>query len=90
MFGISFSKVVVLVAVVAIVWFGFRWFQRWDKERREKAEKAEGGGGGRLDRDASPRADPLKTEIMTACRVCGTYVAEGARSCGRPKCPLPA
>lgn len=85
MFGLSFTKVLLLVAVVAIVWFGFRWFQRWEKERRERAEREEGG---RLGRDASPRPDSLQTEVMTACRVCGTYVAQGARSCGRPSCPL--
>jgi hypothetical protein len=87
MFGISFAKVLLLVAVIAVVWFGFRWFQRWEKERREKPES---GGGGRLGRDASPRADPVATEVMTACRVCGTYVAPGTRSCGRPRCPFPA
>lgn len=87
MFGISFPKVLLLVAVVAIVWFGFRWFQRWEKERREKAEREEKEG--RLGRDAAPRAETGRTEVMTACRVCGTYVAVGARSCGRPSCPLP-
>lgn len=87
MFGISFGKVIVLVAVVAMVWFGFRWFQRWEKERREKEDKTEA----RLGRDASPKAaDTVPTEVMTACRVCGTYVADGARACGRPRCPLPA
>lgn len=87
MFGISFAKVILLVAVVAAVWFGFRWFQRWEKERREKEDRPDS----RLERGASPRAaDTLPTEVMTACRVCGTYVAEGARSCGRPRCPFPA
>lgn len=87
MFGISFTKVLLLVAVVAIVWFGFRWFQRWEKERRQRAEREEEGG--RLGREASPRSDTLQAEVMTACRVCGTYVAQGIRSCGRPKCPFP-
>ncbi len=88
MFGISFPKVLLLVAVVAVVWFGFRWFQRWEKERRERAEREEEEGN-RLGRDAAPRTDSRQTEVMTACRVCGTYVAQGARSCGRPSCPLP-
>jgi hypothetical protein len=88
MFGISFSKVLLLVAVIAIVWFGFRWFQRWEKERREAADREEKNG--RLGRDASPKADDKNVEVMSACRVCGTYVAQGARACGRPRCPLPA
>jgi|GEM_PF-305679 len=90
MFGISFGKVVLLVAVVAVIWFGFRWFQRWEKERRDRAEREEREEG-RLGRDASPRprGDTMPTEVMTACRVCGTYVAEGTRSCGRPRCPFP-
>jgi hypothetical protein len=88
MFGISFAKVLLLVAVVAVVWFGFRWFQRWEKERSARAASDEKGG--RLGRDASPQADAREVEVMTACRVCGTYVAQGARACGRPRCPLPA
>jgi uncharacterized protein len=85
MFGISFSKVVVLVAVVAIVWFGYRWFQRWDKERRE-AERREAAQLGRQ----PPNPGVRSAEEMTACRVCGTYVAPAAaRSCGRPNCPFP-
>ncbi|MBM3539552.1 MAG: hypothetical protein FJX55_17205 [Alphaproteobacteria bacterium] len=87
MFGISFSKVLLLVAVVAAIWFGFRWFQRWEKERRERSEREEEGS--RLGRDASARSDDRQTEVMTACRICGTYVAQGARSCGRPRCPFP-
>lgn len=89
MFGISFGKVLLLVAVVAVIWFGFRWFQRWEKERRERAEREEKGGRLGRDRQDSPGSDLRPTEVMTACRVCGTYVAEGARSCGRPRCPFP-
>lgn len=91
MFGMSFGKVALLVAIVAIVWFGFRWFQRWEKERRTDTASRD-----RLDRDASPGDKPggrartgTEPEVMTACRVCGTYVAPGARACGRPNCPLP-
>lgn len=83
MFGISFPKILVLVAVIAAVWFGFRWFQRWEKERA--ARQAAGNGG------AGDRPQPQVTaEDMTACRVCGTYVAaRSARACGRAGCPYP-
>ncbi len=88
MFGFSFAKVLLLVAVVAIVWFGFRWFQRWEKERREATERE----GRRVGRDAAPgpeRGPVAEAEVMTACRVCGVYVASGTRSCGRANCPFP-
>jgi len=88
MFGISFTKVLLLVAVIAIVWFGFRWFQRWEKERREADDREYKND--RLGREASPKADAKDVEVMSACRVCGTYVAQGTRACGRPRCPLPA
>jgi len=88
MFGMSFGKVAVLVAIIAIVWFGFRWFQRWEKERREAAA---GQPRGKLDRDASPKGGgpSQEAEVMTACRVCGAYVVAGVRSCGKPNCPFP-
>jgi uncharacterized protein len=87
MFGISFAKILVLVAVIALIWFGFRWFERWQKESRAAAEKDARLAGGS---SPSPRGAPAPAEEMTACRVCGTYVAAGsARACGRPNCPFP-
>ncbi|HEX9465431.1 MAG TPA: hypothetical protein VGB82_22740 [Alphaproteobacteria bacterium] len=87
---ITFPKLLLLVAVIAIIWFGFRWFERWEKERRA------GGGGrqGQLGRggDAgmkSARGREATPEEMTACPICGTYVAAGAGSCGRANCPFP-
>jgi len=75
----SFTKLLVLVAVIAFVWFGWRWFQRWELERRM-------GEGGRV-RDKETRR--LPAEDMAACRICGVYVAQGAKSCGRAECPYP-
>lgn len=86
MFGMSYGKLLLLVAVVAIVWFGFRWFQRWEKERRD-AERREAA---QLARQAPTPAATRAGEEMSACRVCGTYVAASAmRACGRPNCPFP-
>jgi hypothetical protein len=83
---LSFPKLLVLVAVVAIIWFGFRWFERWERERRKAAERAQGRlGGGQQQAPTGGRT----AEEMQACRVCGTYVAAGARACSRPNCPLP-
>ncbi len=77
MFGLSFTKVLLLVAVIAIVWFGWRWFQRWEKERRAPAARQ----ADRVGRDGSGAAVPPKAaqaEDLVACPRCGTYVAAGA------------
>jgi len=81
MFGFSFWKLLLLVAVIAVVWFGWRWYQRWEIEQR-RAEAARRTGG-----NAAPR---IAAEDMVACRVCGTYVApKSARACARAECPYP-
>lgn len=80
MFGFSFAKLLLLVAVIAIAWFGWRWFQRWELERRTTEAQ-------RADARASPR---IAAEDMVACRVCGIYVApKSARACSRAECPYP-
>jgi len=35
----------------------------------------------------SPRPQAA-VEDLTPCRTCGAYVAESARACGKPGCPL--
>jgi hypothetical protein len=81
MFGFSFLKLLLLVAVIAFVWFGWRWYQRWELEQRRAEETRRAGG------TAPPR---LAAEDMVACRVCGTYVApKSARACARAECPYP-
>jgi uncharacterized protein len=87
MFGISFAKILLLVAVIAVVWFGYRWFQRWEKERRTAVEEL-----ARLRaRDGrEPRGAARDAEEMSACRVCGAFVvARAATACGRKGCPFP-
>ena len=81
MFGLSFPKILLLAAVIAIVWFGFRWLQRLEKEGR----LAWPGAARRPPPGPSPR---LSAQDMTACAVCGTFVAIGSvTSCGRSDCP---
>jgi hypothetical protein len=93
MFGISFWKVVLLVAVISAVWFGFRLFERAQHDKERIADRRGGGGaGGRASggRGAGGRARAdVTTHDLVACRVCGAFVAEGARACNRPNCPLP-
>ena len=82
----SFAKFLLVVAVIAIAWFGWRWFQRWEKERRMLADRRAADDAMRRGRAARETAD---VEDLAKCRVCGAFVAAGARACGRPGCPYP-
>src|SRR5262249_12188275 len=99
MFGISFWKVVLLAAVVSAVWFGFRWFERAQNERQRIADRRAGGGAraragrgegrGRWGGGRAGARTEATTHALVACRGCGAFVAEDARACNRPNCPLP-
>lgn len=81
MFGISFFKLVVLVAVVAIVWYGFKYLQTLT------AANTPAPAPKRQPRAAASEPNVTTAEDMIACRVCGTYVAANTRkSCGRADC----
>ena len=80
MFGVSFWKIVLLVAVSGAIWSGFRWFERAQADKARIAARQ-----ARPDRARDPGAQDL-----VACRICGAFVAEGAaRACGRSDCPYP-
>ena len=66
-------KWVVLGAIVAAVWYGFKAIAR-----RNKASQVD-----------SARRARESVEDMTACPVCGTYVTNDQRNCGRSECPYP-
>jgi uncharacterized protein len=85
MFGFSFWKLVVLVAVVAVVWFGFRFLQNREQVRRAAAAATARPESRQKDR-LGPRAVG-ETEDLVLCRVCGAYVARTAVGCGRRDCP---
>lgn len=78
-------KFLLLILIITGVWYGFRYVNR-------------PRGGGPPAARPEPRPDgqsqspaQMRAEDMTACPVCGTYVAEStARSCGRGDCPYPA
>jgi hypothetical protein len=82
----TFGKLLVVIAVIAIAWFGWRWFQRWEKERRQIADRRDASDAMRRQRDGRPAAE---VEDLVRCRVCGAFVAAGARNCGRQDCPYP-
>ncbi len=72
MFGFSLPKLLVLAAIIAAVWYGFKFLGRLEAKRKAELKAAEKGG---------------KTQNMTLCPVCDTYVAAGAASCDRADCP---
>jgi hypothetical protein len=75
MFGFSFGKIVVLVAVVAAVWYGFRWLE----QRRRKVPRTA---------DRPEAAPKVAAEETVQCPQCGAFVvAKGASNCGRADCP---
>jgi len=85
MFGLGFSKLVLLAVVVLAVWYGFKYVGRVEEVRqnlkraRDAADRAQSRARGRA---------RIEAEDMVPCKICGTYVsAKGARSCGRPDCP---
>ena len=82
-FGISFAKIIVLVAVIAIVWFGFKYLQRFQAMGGTSQPAAPKRAASGQPREAVEPA----TQDMIACRVCGTYVAANTKkSCGRADC----
>jgi len=94
MFGLSFSKIIVLVAVVVAVWYGFKWLNRVDKLRKEEAARDKVDQKKRMDEAARASAAPTPpasgAEDLVSCAACGSYVlASAARSCGRRECPYP-
>lgn len=66
-------KWLVLALIVGGVWYGFKAIGRRNKAKQMDAE-----------RDAKDTV-----EDMSACTVCGTYVAANPKSCGRESCPYP-
>lgn len=77
MFGISATKLFVLVGAIIGIFLMMRTVRRlreWVRAREERLER---------DAAATPVAD------LTRCRVCDAYVASNARACDRPNCPKP-
>lgn len=83
-----FTKILLTVAVVALIWFGFKYLQRVTemREARERRQpvpppKADGPSF----RDEVKAADGVQD--LVKCRVCDTFRAGNAGSCGRADCP---
>ena len=88
MFGFSFSKILLIVAVIAAVWFTLKYVSRKVENSVEDkpADKLRRGGGRGKAARAEPK-DAQAVEDMVRCRVCGAYQTRKAGPCERPDCP---
>jgi hypothetical protein len=85
MFGLSLSKLLVLLIVVGVVWYGFKYL-KLREQQLARAARAAADQASRTARSAGPEAVG-PAEDLSKCPVCETYVARDARSCGRADCP---
>jgi uncharacterized protein len=84
MFGLSFTKLMLLAILILIVWYGFKYASRVEAVRQALLSEAlrhrQAGGTKR------PAARPV--EDLVKCARCGSFVsAQGAANCGKPQCP---
>jgi hypothetical protein len=73
---IEVPKLVVILLVGFLVWYALRWMNGPARGARRRPTPR-------------PRQQAAAIEDLVACRACGTYVASGSGSCGRPGCPQP-
>ena len=74
---IAVPKIVLIVLLIFVVWYAVRWFNRLPPPVARRRPSP------------SPRPQPA-VEDLISCRVCGAYVAAGARGCGKADCPQPS
>jgi hypothetical protein len=74
----SVNKLAVVILVIFALWYGLRWLNRVPANLMRR----------RPEPSPQPQAKNA-IEDLVACRACGTYIAAGARSCGKPGCPQP-
>jgi hypothetical protein len=71
------TKLLLVVVLVFVAWYAVRWINRSLPPVPRRRPAAPRGGA------------QAAVENLTACRVCGAYVAANARGCGRRGCPQP-
>jgi hypothetical protein len=90
MFGLSLSKLLVLLIVCGAVWYGLKYLKVRERALARDAQRA---AADRTSRAASGAAAggvgqaAAVAEDLSKCPVCATYVARGAHGCGRADCP---
>jgi uncharacterized protein HemY len=80
---IEVPKLVAILLIAVVVWYAMRW---WNRVVTPKVAHGRQDFAPRASRQ--PRREQPTVEDLTACRVCGAYVAAGALACGKPGCPL--
>jgi len=83
MFGLSITKLLLLVLVVLAVLFGARLFRQFtgsgnERQDRRRVDDDKGRGG-------EARHD---VEDTVECRRCGVFVTRNSGDCGKPGCPF--
>lgn len=81
MFGLSFTKILLVAAVIAAVWFAVKYLTRSDKEEKTPRPSPKPGG------KSGPSGAAPAVEDMVRCAVCGAYQARNAGPCERKDCP---
>ena len=89
MFGISFTKILLIAAVIAAVWFGFKYLTRPDKdaEADKRGAKKRGGAPSTGEPGGDAKGGGRAIEDMVRCAVCGAFQARSAGPCERRDCP---
>lgn len=78
MFGFSFAKLLLLVAVICIVWFGFKFLARVQQAGDGKPARPLGDFADKVRRAAGARRGARPpVEDMTRCAKCGAYYPAG-------------
>jgi hypothetical protein len=73
---IALPKLLLFALLICAVWYAMRWLNRPAPPVVRR-------------RPAAPTGPQAAVEDLTACSVCGAYVATSARGCGRSGCPQP-
>jgi uncharacterized protein len=92
MFGLSFTKLLLLAILVLIVWYGFKYAARVEaikQQVRAEVRRRRQDGATRGDmRSGGMRSGARPVEDLVKCRQCGAFVStQGAANCGKPQCP---
>ena len=81
---ITVPKIVLIILAVVAVWYAFRWLNRGPANLMRRRQPAPPGPQAQGQGQAT-----AAIEDLVACRLCGAYVATGARGCGKTGCPMP-
>lgn len=76
---LSFPKILFTLAVILIVFYGAKMIGRRVTAAAKKTPKT------RKTADSEPPR--VETVDLSKCAVCDSFIADDARSCGRPDCP---